>query len=383
MQTKTRRLFWLLFGLAFFSAVFLIRIQEDMVDFQVNYQAGQRLRMGENLYPTVDGHFMFKYLPFSALLYVPLSYLPMEAAKVIWYSITVICSIFVFTISHRLARGGNPYASYLVILPPLILAKFFFREMKLGQINTIVTSVMLVMVWTMRDRAKLTRGREALAGGLWGLATALKPYGFIFFPYFVVKGMWRALVAGVGAIALALLVPAVFFGIRGNLAVHEQWLSTLFQSTPTLFTTADNVSIMAFLMKWTGDSSVSLWAYASLTVALALLVLAIIVKGRTLPNGAVLECAILLTLIPLVSPLGWDYTFLMSVLGVTLLVHHFHEFPTTWRWILAANFCIISLTIYDVIGRMHYQTFMAWSVLTVNFLIVVGTLAHLRFKKVC
>lgn len=212
---------------------------------------------------------------------------------------------------------------------------------------------------------------------------ALKPYGFIFFPYFVAKGMWRALVVGVSTFALALLVPAAFFGFPGNILIHEQWVSTLSQSTPALFTTADNVSVMAFLMKWTGDSSVSLWVYASLTIALAFLILAIIVKGRTLPNGAVLECSILLTLIPLVSPLGWDYTFLMSVLGVTLLVHHFFDFPTAWRWILAANFCIISLTVYDVIGRTYYQTFMVWSVLTANFLIVAGYLAYLRFKKIC
>jgi hypothetical protein len=382
MQMKTRSLLWLLFGLLFFAVVFLVRIQEDMVDFEVNYRAGQRMRMGENLYQTSDGHFMFKYAPFSALLYVPLSYLSLDVAKPVWYSITVACTIFLFTVSYRLARRTAPNTLAFAVFPPLILAKFFFREMKLGQINTIVASVMLFMIWHMREEAKLDRVRETLVGGLWGLGTALKPYGLIFFPYFFVKGMWRALVAGVGILGFTLVTPAVFYGIRGNIDIHREWVSTLSHSTPSLFTTADNVSIVAFMMKWTGSRHLSSWAYGLLVTGLALLLLGVIRKGRTLPRRAVLECSILLTLIPLVSPLGWDYTFLLSVLGVTLLVAHFSQFSTGWRWFLAANFCVIGLAIYDIIGRTYYQTFMMWSVLTISFLILVGYLASLRFKNV-
>jgi hypothetical protein len=383
MQTKKRRIILFLIGLLFFSAVFLIRIQDDMVDFQVHYYAGQRLCTGENLYQTEDGHFMFKYLPFSALLYVPLSYLPLGTAKVLWYALTVVCTVFLFAVSYRLARSSDQPAAYLAILPPLILAKFFFREMKLGQINTIVTSIMLIMVWTMRDERKLTSRRQALTGGLWGLATALKPYGFIFFPYFLVKGNWRALLAGTGTILLSLMIPALFYGWEGNLLVHRQWASTLSQSTPSLFTTADNVSIMAFWVKWTGNESLSFRISGLLIVTLAFLLLAVIMRGRTFPNAAVLECAALLTLIPLVSPLGWDYTFLASVLAVTLLVHLFFVIPKVWRWLLVANFCVISLTIYDILGRTFYGSFMAWSVLTLNFLVVVGYLTYLRFSRAC
>jgi hypothetical protein len=222
-----------------------------------------------------------------------------------------------------------------------------------------------------------------LAGGLWGLATALKPYGFIFFPYFILKGMWRALLTGGVILCLAVITPGVFYGFQRNVEIHRQWASTLSESTPTLFTTADNVSIMAFVMKWSDNAQLSLWAYVSILIVLASLLLVVIVKGRLMTNATVLESAMLLTLIPLVSPLGWDYTFLLSVLGVTLIIHHFSEFSPVWRWTLAVNFCVIALTIYDVIGRAYYHTFMTWSVLTVNFLIVVGGLAVLRFKKVC
>jgi hypothetical protein len=222
-----------------------------------------------------------------------------------------------------------------------------------------------------------------LAGGLWGLATALKPYGFIFFPYFLVKRNWRALLAGAGMLLLGLIVPALFYGWEGNVFVLQEWASTLSRSTPTLFSTADNVSIMAFLVKWTGNKDLSLGVFGAVLIILAILLLTIIMRGRTFPNAAVLECAALLTLIPLVSPLGWDYTFLMSVLAVSLLIRHFSVFSGAWRWLLAANFCVISLTIYDIVGREFYGSFMAWSVLTLNYLIVLAYLFYLRFSRTC
>jgi hypothetical protein len=108
--------------------------------------------------------------------------------------------------------------------------------------------------------------------------------------------------------------------------------------------------------------------------------LAVVVKGRGREDGPVLECAMALTLIPLVSPLGWDYTFLMALLAVTLLVGCFNTFPRPAQVLHAANFAVVALAVYDVMGRQAYATFMQWSVTTVNFLVVVGGLAYLRFR---
>jgi hypothetical protein len=350
-----------------------------MVDFRVNYKAGERLRNGENLYPTTDGHFMFKYLPSSALLYVPFSYLPLEGAKVAWYTLTVLCTFFLFIMSYKMACSEKQQSAWWMIWPPLILAKFFFREMKLGQINTIVTALMLMMIWHLMDERRKS-GREALPGVFWGLATALKPYAMIFFPYFIVKGHWKSLLAGLFVIGGALLTPAIYSGFEGNLQLLRDWASTLSQSTPSLFASADNVSIIGFLTKWMGEQPLAWWMYLFVVAALAFLVLAVIIKGRKMPNTPVLEGAMLLIAIPLVSPMGWDYSLLMSVLGVSLIVVHFFDFKKLWRIFLVVNFCLISLTIYDLIGRELYGTFMMWSVLTVNFLIVMGYLAVLRFR---
>src|SRR5215831_1180685 len=79
-------------------AGYVVRIRTGMVDFAVNYRAGQRLMAGETLYQTADGHYMFKYLPASALIYLPLGHLPIDAARAVWFTISLVALIWSFAL---------------------------------------------------------------------------------------------------------------------------------------------------------------------------------------------------------------------------------------------------------------------------------------------
>ncbi len=346
----------------------MLVIGEEMRDFEVNYRAGARLRAGESLYRTTDGHYMFKYLPSSAVLYLPFSFLPLSLAKAIWYAMTVVCSFSLFFFSRRLVWGREKAPWYLLAIPPMVLAKFLVVEIKLGQINTLVT---LVLLFTLLSRS------EARAGALWGLAMAMKPYGLIFLPYYLVRRRFTALAAGLAVLAGAFLLPSAFYGLERNIDLHREWLRTLSESTPRLLASADNVSIAGFLAKWSLPPSLAPW----LVLALGILVLLILRFGKELPRAEVLEVGVLLTLIPLVSPLGWDYQFLTSVLAVTLLARHWSDFSPPGRWLLAANFAVIALSIYDLIGRAAYGAFMRWSVLSLCYLLLLGYIAYLRSRR--
>ena len=359
----------------FFTTAYLVRIRADMVDFAVNYRAAERIVAGETLYQTGDGHFMFKYFPFSAVLYVPLTALPVEAAKAVWYALSVVGAIALFFVAKRIVSADTKRPWWVIAIPPVVLAKFCFRELKLGQINILITLVLLFMV------VSLLESRRVRAGALLGFATVLKPYGFIFFPYLVVTGNWRALASGLGVLAAAFVLPSIFYGFEGNVDVHREWYVTLSESTPAQLGVADNVSAVGALTKWTGDAALSGKLAFAVVLLLAAVVLTIIVRGRGMPRAAVLECALLLTLIPFVSPLGWDYQFLTAALAVTLLADHFVELP--FRWLLAINFVVIGFSIYDLIGRTAYQAFMNASVLTVCFGIVIAYLAYMRATKLC
>lgn len=370
-------------ALAAAAAAGIPGLRERMVDFQVNYEAGRRLRMGETLYRAEDGHYQFKYPPFSALLYVPVSFLAPNAAKSAW-SLLVMASVFlVFLFSYRLARPGPERAKALAVLPPLILAKCWLRELSLGQINAFITVLMLGMLLILArgDEERSPSGRGAAAGALWGLSTALKPYAAIFLPYWTLKRKATVLASGIATLAAAYAVPALYYGFPGNALVHREWVKTLSLSTPALFETQDNVSLIAMFTKWTGRPGLSRGLYLSSLLLLALLFLGLMVKGRKRAGSLVLESSLLLVLIPLISPLGWDYTLLSSALAVMLVLKHFGAFPLFARIVLVANFAVLGLSLYDLMGRALYARFMALSVPTVSALVIAGSVAWLRAKE--
>ena len=114
----------LIAGLAVLVIVgsYTVRIRGGMADFAVNYRAGQRLEAGETLYQTADGHFMFKYLPASALVYLPLGHLPIEIAKATWFAISLLALIWSFALVRQLVPP--PHRRYLLPLTALVLAKY-------------------------------------------------------------------------------------------------------------------------------------------------------------------------------------------------------------------------------------------------------------------
>jgi hypothetical protein len=355
-----------------------------MIDFEVNYEAGKRLRLAETPYRFEDGHYMFKYLPSSAILYAPLSYLPLEAAKGVWYFFIIFCSLALIRLSFTLVPSTTEKSKWLMVITPLVLIKYFMREIDLGQINTLVTLILLIMIWHLDRYTKdKSQFENIYAGFLWGLAIALKPYALIFLPYFLLKGKWKTLLSGMGTLFIAILLPSLYYGFKGNFIVLQEWYSTLSQSTPTLLTTWDNISIIAFFNKWTGDPTLSFVLAIILLSGLALLVLLLMVQGKKVKRALILECSILLFLIPLVSPLGWDYNLLMSVLGIMIIIHYFPHYTNLWRIVLVSNFLIIFFSVYDIIGKDLYSSFMSMSLTTLIFLALLGYLAFLRFKKTC
>ncbi len=365
-----------LFGL------FFTRIQKQMADFAVNSKAGTRLSWGESLYRAEDGHYQFKYSPFAALIYVPLAALPLPIAKVVWFGLILAASAACFLFSLRLARDKTNPPAWLSWLPLLILGRYFLRELQLGQINALITFLLLSMTSLLAaTESKDAPRAETGAGILWGFSVALKPYALIFLPYFIIKKKSRALIAGSASLALAFLMPALFYGLRGDWTVHREWIQSLSRSTPRLLTSQDNVSLLAMFTKWTGRPDLAFRLWVPSLLLLIVLMFIVVRKGRKIENPTALECGLLLLLIPLVSPLGWDYTFLSSVLVVTLICRRFIEYGRGGRLILASVFLIIPLSLYDILGRRLYARFMSLSIITLCFLILSAYAAVLRQKR--
>lgn len=384
MALKRTSVLLLIFGFLLFLFLFLLKIQEEMVDFEVCYKAGERIQWGETLYRVEDGHYQFKYSPFSSLLFLPVAFLPLSSAKVIWYFVVLFSLAGMSIISQRMVEPERKSSLFFRILPSLILAKFFLRELQLGQINAFISLILLLAIWQLLSSENPSSStREKGAGLLWGLATALKPYALIFLPYFLLKKKWHALWPGLAILGLSFLAPSFFYGFSGTFRVLREWIRTLRASTPPLLDSQDNTSLIAFFLKWTGNQKLSATLSAAVILVLASAFLFLILKGKELPQSILLESSMLLVFIPLISPLAWDYTFLSSILGITIVLKHFFAYSKFWRIVLIMNFSVIALSLYDLLGRTLYATFMSWSVVTLNFLILLGYLFYLRIKALC
>ncbi len=354
---------------------YTLRIRTGMDDFEVYHRTGQRFAAGENLYQTGDGHYMFKYLPSSAAVYVPFSALPMEGAKALWFALSIAAFAAAVKLSLELlpeARG-----TLVPLLSTVILSKYLLHELRLGQINTFVMLACLGVVWALAR----SRRPDLAAGVAAGLATAVKPYAALFVAYLAVKRRWTAVAIALTATVAAQLIPIFFYGIDGTISQLRLWRTTLSASTPVLLTNSDAISVLAFFTKWLGDPAPAAIPALVALLALALLFLAVVVRGGNNNDAVTLEGAMLLTLTPLVSPLGWDYNFLMALPAVMLLLRHWSVFSPPLRIGLGINFAIIALALYDTLGRHWYGVFMSWSVTTINFVVIVLALAYLRFKQ--
>lgn len=374
----------LLILLSVLASLFIFRIESSMVDFEVNYTAGKRLKWGETLYRVEDEHFMFKYPPPAAILYVPLSYLPIGIAKAIWFFLVILSSVAIVLLSRHLFPENRRPAKWTLLIPVLVLTRYFFREIELGQINALITAILLIMtIVLIRSEKKQSRILEVAGGILWGIAVVLKPYAVVFFPYFILRKKVIPAISGMLWICIALAIPIYYYGWNGNKVVLYEWITSLSQSTPRLTATQDNISIFALFAKWTDNAAWAVYPALFSIFVLGLFILLAINKRSKQNSPTALESSLILMCIPLVSPLGWDYTLLMALPGLMIIICHFFSLPELARWILAINLSVIFFSLYDIMGRELYASFMSFSVITLNFLILMAYLFYLRFKTIC
>jgi hypothetical protein len=63
------------------------------------------------------------------------------------------------------------------------------------------------------------------ASFLMALVIAIKPFPLALLPYFAIRRQWRFLGMTAGFVLMFLLLPAYYFGINGNIDLHQEWFS--------------------------------------------------------------------------------------------------------------------------------------------------------------
>jgi hypothetical protein len=363
-------------GVLLAAILFVTRIQGEMRDFEVYWEAGGRALKTEPLYRAADEHYQFKYLPGFAVLISPLAMLPLRAAKAVWFALSVGLLAGLLTLSLRLLPERRLNPGLLIGLTSLTMAKFYGHELVLGQSNILLAVLVLLGVSQLRSK------RDTGAGLLLAASVLVKPYAIIFLPYLLIRRRVRALLAfGVGLV-VALLLPAVVYGMTANMALLNGWLTTVTTSTVPTLVIQDNVSIVGMYSKWLGVGPLAVWLSGATIGAIGLLFVAVTRARRHLLFPEYLEMALLLTLIPLISPQGWDYVLLVSTPAVMCLINFFERFSTPYRIVVACALAVVGFSLFDVMGRTLYSVFMSLSIVTVCYLALVWSMFHLRARQI-
>jgi Glycosyltransferase family 87 len=375
-MTSRRLVIWIValaaIAVGLYSA---IRTTRDLTDFAVYRAAGARLLEAAPLYRPEDGHFVFKYLPAFAFALAPFARLAPETAKAAWFLLSFgLLAGFVSASIRRLPERRRAIGT-IATLTLLATARLDIRELSLGQTNALLGAML------MASFIAASRGARGTAGALAGAATFVKPYAILLAPWLAAAAGLVALGACAVAMLAGLALPAVVYGWTGNLRELAGWLRTVTETTAPNLLLPENISFLSMWSKWLDAGPLATGLAAATSVAMLLAAVIVFVARARVRAPAYLEFALLLLLIPLLSPQGWDYMLLLGTPAIALALDRWHVLDRTLRLAAAASLIVIGLPMREVFGLSATVTMMMTGVVTMAAVVLAATLVRLRLQR--
>ncbi len=193
-------------------------------DMDAYWEAAERLRNGEELYrPGIETDSdLYRYAPWFAAAWVPLTYLPKDAVLLGWMALCVAAALASVV---PLAREGVAGWAALIFLLPFQLEGAAF-----GNVQPLLV---LMLLW----------GAPRRSGPLWiALGASLKGAPLVLAAVYAGRGEWRRVLLTLGLTA-ALVAPMLLFDLSGySTEVGSGQLSPM-QWSPVVWAVAALVAI--------------------------------------------------------------------------------------------------------------------------------------------
>ena len=313
------RLFAFLAIILLAIVVYNTRVRHEMIDFITWRQAAVRALDAEPLYRPEDGHYQFKYFPMFAVMMAPFGVLDQDTGKVLWFAISVglLAALLRWSVAALPERRLSQ--RILVFFAIVLMAKFYAHELLLGQTN------LLLGVLLVRRCSPSRSIGGSLPVGSWAWPSSSNRTRSFWFPGCSSLRVGQPPPWPLASVTIGLLLPAAVYGWSGNLDLLREWLRTVTDST-----TPNLLGTTTCRLPRCGPSGWAqvLWrpGLAWLTV-IGTLVLVIVAwrRRRAVSAPEYLECALLMLLVPLISPQGWDYVLLLATPAVVCLVDRWRE----------------------------------------------------------
>ncbi len=362
---------------------FLFAYARHEVDLDVYLMGGSNL-FGGHLYDVQNAntHLSFTYTPFAALLFVPLSVVPEQAAGLLVGAVNAVALAALVGVSLRVLRPSwdrNKLLCWTLILMGPALAMDPVRlTFSFGQVNIILAALILADLTGVVKFGSKTIPR----GVLTGLTAAVKLIPLIFVPYLFLirqfRAMWATLATFV-ACGLGLTV----------LAPHTSWLFwTKYVSDADRvggIVFISNQSLRAVMLRFHhGDIPTSIISVAAVGFGLAGLGLALWAHRASSPLLGILVCA---TTGMVVSPITWAHHMVWVVPVLLWLVLADDRPVGGWIWAAGAALLFWIAPIWWVpyehnreLGENAWQLLLGNSFFFAMMVFLIGVAAMLAFR---
>jgi hypothetical protein len=246
-------------------------------DARAYYLAAERLRDGQALYPAInpEAHEVFRYAPWFAVAWIPMTVLPIEVATHLWSLAMLGCAA---AAAIPVARLGGRAAVILAALMGALLAE----TAMFGNAHPLVVAL---LTWTLlRPSAPV-----------WvGVASSLKLVPILFVAGWIGQRRWRDAALAVGVTAL-LFAPMVLFDLSGYVTSPGTGLVSVYAASPVLWAAIAALSLASVgWLAWIGSPHVFTAAAVAMflvpprvsTAYLAFLLPAVLATLHRLPRSA-------------------------------------------------------------------------------------------------
>ncbi len=156
--------------------------------------------------------------PTTALLILPLVWLPYSAARAIWIITNVIGFVFMILWLTRQLHFSGMWL--FAILIPVLLYQPVYANITDGQVYFFLLGLLLLSWHGYRQ------SKDGLLGGMLGLLLIFKLAGLFLWPMLLILKRWRAIAWGIGTTVLIILVTWPLMGT----AAWQRHLITAFQA---------------------------------------------------------------------------------------------------------------------------------------------------------
>jgi hypothetical protein len=230
--------------------IWLRRANWGFEDVRAYWEAALRLRQGLPLYggtPDPNSYGVFRYAPWFAWMWVPLTYLPRHVAELLWGALLATSSLAVLVALLRLRSAAA--AALAVLLLPM-----FFSLVQVGNVQPLLV-------------ATLAFGISRRSGPIWiALAASIKATPILYTLIYVARREWMR--AAITLVVSALLLAPLLFG---DMSAYETSpgasFSLYYYVSPLAWAAAAAASVVvAAWFAWRRSDWV--WVAASIAVGL-------------------------------------------------------------------------------------------------------------------